>query len=89
MFKIPAWIFGCIVFTLPSKSAEELVNALSNQNNKSINGFDDKINLQTTETKLNSLYQDWVAYKEGIEKKFTTKQNIIKKQGGHNATKWK
>jgi hypothetical protein len=70
-------------------SAEELVNALSNQNNKSSNGFDDKINLQTTETKLNSLYQDWVAYKEGIEKKFTTKQNIIKKQGGHNATKWK
>ena len=70
-------------------SAEELVNALSNQNNKSINGFDDKINLQTTETKLNSLYQDWAAYKEEIEKKFTTKQNIIKKHGGHNATKWK
>ena len=70
-------------------SAEELVNALSNQNNNSTKGFDDEINSQTTETKLNSLYQDWVAYKEGIEKKFTTKQNIIKKQGGHNATKWK
>ena len=66
-------------------SADELVNALNNQNKN----WSAEINRMTTQTKLNELFNQFETYKEKIDKEFTTKNNIIKKQGGHNATKWK
>ena len=66
-------------------SADELVNALNNQNKN----WSAEINKMTTQTKLNELFNQFETYKEKIDKEFTTKNNIIKKQGGHNATKWK
>ena len=65
-------------------SADELVNALNNQNKN----WSAEINRMTTQTKLNELFNQFETYKEKIDKEFTTKNNIIKKQGGHNATKW-
>jgi hypothetical protein len=66
-------------------SADELVNALNNQNKTR----SAEINKMTTQTKLNELFNQFERYKEKIDDEFTTKNNIIKKQGGHNATKWK
>jgi hypothetical protein len=66
-------------------SADELVNALNNQNKN----WSAEINKMTTQTKLNELFNQFERYKEKIDDEFTTKNNIIKKQGGHNATKWK
>jgi len=66
-------------------SADELVNALNNQNKN----WSAEINKMTTQTKLNELFNKFERYKEKIDDEFTTKNNIIKKQGGHNATKWK
>ncbi len=65
-------------------SADELVNALNNQNKN----WSAEINKMTTQTKLNELFNQFERYKEKIDDEFTTKNNIIKKQGGHNATKW-
>ena len=66
-------------------SADELVNALNNQNKN----WSAEINKMTTQTKLNELFNQFERYKEKIDDELTTKNNIIKKQGGHNATKWK
>ena len=70
-------------------SAEELVNALNNQNkntNKPVS-IKDEIKKQTTETKLTALFTNWK--KNGnsdkeIEKLFEQQQQLIKKNGGQN-----
>ena len=75
-------------------SAEELVNALNNQNtntNKPVS-IKDEIKRQTTETKLTALFTNWK--KNGnsdqeIEKLFEQQQQLIKKNGGqNNVNKW-
>jgi hypothetical protein len=75
-------------------SAEELVNALNNQNtntNKPVS-IKDEIKRQTTETKLTALFTNWK--KNGnsdqeIEKLFEQQQQLIKKNGGQqNVNKW-
>ena len=75
-------------------SAEELVNALNNQNtntNKPVS-IKDEIKKQTTETKLTALFTNWK--KNGnsdqeIEKLFEQQQQLIKKNGGqNNVNKW-
>ena len=76
-------------------SAEELVNALNNQNTskptKTVS-IKDEIKKQTTETKLTALYSNWK--KNGnsdqeTEKLFEKQQQLIKKNGGqNNVNKW-
>ena len=71
-------------------SAEELVNALNNQNKNTNNkpvSIKDEIKKQTTETKLTALFTNWK--KDGnsdqeIEKLFEQQQQLIKKNGGQN-----
>ena len=69
-------------------SAEELVNALNNQNtNTKTVSIKDEIKKQTTETKLTALFTNWK--KNGnsdqeIEKLFEQQQQLIKKNGGQN-----
>jgi len=71
-------------------SAEELVNALNNQNKNTNNkpvSIKDEIKKQTTETKLTALFTNWK--KNGnsdqeIEKLFEQQQQLIKKNGGQN-----
>ena len=77
-------------------SAEELVNALNNQNTKTQSttkkvSIEDEIKKQTTETKLTALFTNWK--KNGnsdqeIEKLFEIQQKQIQKQGGTNVNKW-
>ena len=78
-------------------SAEELVNALNNQNTNKANtiktvSIEDEIKEQTTETKLTALFTNWK--KNGnsdpkIEKLFEQQQQLIKKNGGqNNVNKW-
>ena len=74
-------------------SAEELVNALNNQNtntNKPVS-IKDEIKKQTTETKLTALYSNWKKNNnedEEIEKLFDQQQQLIIKNGGTNVNKW-
>ena len=75
-------------------SAEELVNALNNQNtntNKPVS-IKDEIKKQTTETKLTALYSNWKKNNNSdqeIEKLFEQQQQLIKKNGGqNNVNKW-
>ena len=75
-------------------SAEELVNALNNQNtntNKPVS-IKDEIKKQTTETKLTALFTNWKKNgnsDEEIEKLFEQQQQLIKKNGGqNNVNKW-
>ena len=73
-------------------SAEELVNALNNQNKTTQSttqtvSIKDQIQKQTTETKLTALYSNWK--KNGnsdkeTEKLFEQQQQLIKKNGGQN-----
>ena len=73
-------------------SAEELVNALNNQNtttqsNNKTNSIENEIKKQTTETKLTALYSDWKKNNNSdqkIEKLFEQQQQLIKKNGGQN-----
>ena len=77
-------------------SAEELVNALNNQNTSKANttktvSIEDEIKEQTTETKLTALFTNWK--KNGnsdpkIEKLFEQQQQLIKKNGGQNNVRW-
>ena len=78
-------------------SADELVNALNNQNTSKPNttktvSIKDEIKKQTTETKLTALFTNWK--KNGnsdqeIEKLFEQQQQLIKKNGGqNNVNKW-
>ena len=78
-------------------SAEELVNALNNQNTSKATttktvSIKDEIKKQTTETKLTALFTNWK--KNGnsdqeIEKLFEQQQQLIKKNGGqNNVNKW-
>ena len=77
-------------------SAEELVNALNNQNTNTQSttkkvSIEDEIKKQTTETKLTALFTNWK--KNGnsdqeIEKLFEIQQKQIQKQGGTNVNKW-
>ena len=77
-------------------SAEELVNALNNQNTKTQSttkkvSIEDESKKQTTETKLTALFTNWK--KNGnsdqeIEKLFEIQQKQIQKQGGTNVNKW-
>ena len=73
-------------------SAEELVNALNNQSGNQSNtktvSIKDRIDSQTTETKLNKLYSDWKNNQEEIEKLFQNKQKTIKTNGGQNVKQW-
>ena len=73
-------------------SAEELVNALNNQSGTQSNtktvSIKDRIDSQTTETKLNKLYSDWKNNQEEIEKLFQNKQKTIKTNGGQNVKQW-
>ena len=74
-------------------SAEELVNALNNQNtntNKPVS-IKDEIKKQTTETKLTALYSNWKKNNKSdqeIEKLFEQQQKQIQIQGGTNVNKW-
>ena len=78
-------------------SAEELVNALNNQNTskptttKTVS-IKDEIKKQTTETKLTALYSNWKKNNNSdqeIEKLFEQQQQLIKKNGGqNNVNKW-
>lgn len=74
-------------------SAEELVNALNNQNtntNKPVS-IKDEIKKQTTETKLTALYSNWKKNNNSdqeIEKLFEQQQKQIQIQGGTNVNKW-
>ena len=77
-------------------SAEELVNALNNQNtnsqstNKKVS-IEDEIKKQTTETKLTALYSNWKKNNNSddkIEKLFEQQQQSIKTNGGQNAKQW-
>ena len=73
-------------------SAEELVNALNNQNTKTQSttkkvSIEDEIKKQTTETKLTALYSNWKNNNNSdkkIEKLFEQQQQLIKKNGGQN-----
>ena len=73
-------------------SADELVNALNNQNtttqsNNKTNSIENEIKKQTTETKLTALYSDWKKNNNSdqkIEKLFEQQQQLIKKNGGQN-----
>lgn len=76
-------------------SADELVNALNNQNTSKTTktvSIKDEIKKQTTETKLTALFTNWK--KNGnsdqeIEKLFEQQQQLIKKNGGqNNVNKW-
>jgi len=75
-------------------SADELTVALLNQNiredkNKKEVSILDKINKQTTETKLNKLYSDWKTENDTIEKSFNDRQKTIQTNGGqHGKSKW-
>ena len=77
-------------------SADELVNALNNQNtskpttNKTVS-IKDEIKKQTTETKLTALYSNWKKNNNSdqeIEKLFEQQQKQIQIQGGTNVNKW-
>jgi hypothetical protein len=77
-------------------SAEELVNALNNQNINSQSttkkvSIEDEIKRQTTETKLTALYSNWKKNNNSddkIEKLFEQQQKSIKTNGGQNAKQW-
>lgn len=77
-------------------SAEELVNALNNQNTNSQSttkkvSIEDEIKRQTTETKLTALYSNWKKNNNSddkIEKLFEQQQKSIKTNGGQNAKQW-
>ena len=75
-------------------SADELTVALLNQNiredkNKKEVSILDKINKQTTETKLNKLYSDWKTENDTIEKSFNDRQKTMQTNGGqHGKSKW-
>ncbi len=77
-------------------SAEELVNALNNQNTNSQSttkkvSIEDEIKKQTTETKLTALYSNWKKNNNSddkIEKLFEQQQKSIKTNGGTNVNKW-
>ena len=77
-------------------SAEELVNALNNQNTNTQSttkkvSIEDEIKKQTTETKLTALYSNWKKNNNSddkIEKLFEQQQQNIKTNGGQNAKQW-
>ena len=75
-------------------SAEELVNALNNQNTITTKpvSIKDEIKKQTTETKLTALYSNWKKNNNSdqeIEKLFEQQQRQIQKIGGqNNVNKW-
>ena len=75
-------------------SAEELVNALNNQNTNTTKpvSIKDEIKKQTTETKLTALYSNWKKNNNSdqeIEKLFEQQQRQIQKIGGqNNVNKW-
>ena len=77
-------------------SAEELVNALNNQNTSKATttktvSIKDEIKKQTTETKLTALYSNWKKNNNSdqeIEKLFEQQQKQIQIQGGTNVNKW-
>ena len=78
-------------------SAEELVNALNNQNTSKATttkpvSIKDEIKKQTTETKLTALYSNWKKNNNSdqeIEKLFEQQQKQIQKIGGQqNVNKW-
>jgi hypothetical protein len=78
-------------------SAEELVNALNNQNTSKATttktvSIKDEIKKQTTETKLTALYSNWKKNNNSdqeIEKLFEQQQQLIQKIGGQqNVNKW-
>ena len=73
-------------------SAEELVNALNNQNTNSQSttkkvSIEDEIKKQTTKTKLTALFTNWKRNgnsDQEIEKLFEQQQQLIEKVGGQN-----
>jgi hypothetical protein len=68
-----------------SASADELTVALLSQGQSQAKvSIKDKINQQTTETKLNKLYSDWEQENDQIKKSFENKQKNIKEDGGQN-----
>ena len=67
-------------------SAEEVANAINNQPTKK-DSIEVEIEKQSTETKLNTLYSNWITKNEKIDELFKTKQESIKTNGGSNA-KW-
>ena len=70
-------------------SADELTVALLSQGvSQSKVSIKDKINQQTTETKLNKLYSDWEKENDSVKKSFQEKQKSIKTNGGQNAKNW-
>src|SRR6056300_344106 len=77
-------------------SAEELVNALNNQNTNTQSttkkvSIEDEIKKQTTETKLTALFTNWKKNNNSddkIEKLFEQQQQSIKTNGGQNAKQW-
>ncbi len=78
-------------------SAEELVNALNNQNTNSQSttkkvSIEDEIKKQTTKTKLTALFTNWKRNgnsDQEIEKLFEQQQQLIEKVGGqNNVNKW-
>ena len=71
-------------------SADELVTAINNQNKSVIKvSIQDKINQQTTQTKLNKLYSDWKTNNDKLEKSFKEKAKTIETNGGqHGKSKW-
>ena len=71
-------------------SADELVTAINNQNKSIIKvSIQDKINQQTTQTKLNKLYSDWKTENDKLEKSFKEKAKTIETNGGqHGKSKW-
>ena len=74
-------------------SADELTGALIGQAQNKTQGttqvsIKDKINKQTTETKLNALYSDWEQENDTVKKSFEEKQKNIKTNGGTNAKSW-
>tara|TARA_E500000178_G_C16727151_1_gene619845 strand:- start:35 stop:646 length:612 start_codon:yes stop_codon:yes gene_type:complete len=75
-------------------SADELTTALKNQDikkNKDQNtvSIQNKINQQTTQTKLNKLYSDWKTDNDKVEKSFKDKAKTIETNGGqHGKSNW-
>ena len=71
-------------------SADELVTAINNQNKSVIKvSIQDKINQQTTQTKLNKLYSDWKTENDKLEKSFKEEAKTIETNGGqHGKSKW-
>src|SRR6056300_1970231 len=78
-------------------SAEELVNALNNQNTNTQSttkkvSIEDEIKKQTTKTKLTALFTNWNRNgnsDQEIEKLFEQQQQLIEKVGGqNNVNKW-